>query len=382
MILTARTAESSWAGHLKAGVTSKLDLVATGLLLLLLIPAFLRSGLPPRINWSGFLAAYWGLSWRSVCIAALLLTLVSPLQVVSDLWQRYWNQKARLPVLAVFAAAMFGEFGWVLGFMVIVNGIAAAEWFDRAKGDLDLLKRDAINVAVPAVYFFCGLALMFCYNAIIVTMEYPGTYDAAFNKLDAMLLGGMTVSKLVHLAAQELPLGVFKCSEFIYYEIFGQIGAAVIILAMLRGRQRAIEFVGSLLMAIYLALLIFSVWPSIGPFAADPALPQALGTYHIQRLNLLAARARWNHWYLPMITTEEYIAFPSLHIALPVIVLWFLRHWKRITFVLLFYDVFLLLSIVLLEWHYVVDLIGGMLIAALAIYLVDVDMNCRRSSPS
>jgi hypothetical protein len=54
----------------------------------------------------------------------------------------------------------------------------------------------------------------------------------------------------------------------------------------------------------------------------------------------------------------------------PLIVLWFLRRWKRMVAVLAVYDVFLVPAILMLEWHYFVDMLGGIAIAAVVIWIV------------
>jgi membrane-associated phospholipid phosphatase len=67
---------------------------------------------------------------------------------------------------------------------------------------------------------------------------------------------------------------------------------------------------------------------------------------------------------------DYYISFPSLHAALPLITIWFLRRWKRICLVaLVIYAAFLLPSLILLEWHYIIDVFGGFGVAALSIWL-------------
>jgi len=65
-----------------------------------------------------------------------------------------------------------------------------------------------------------------------------------------------------------------------------------------------------------------------------------------------------------------YLAFPCTHVAQPLIVLWFLRRWKRMVAVLAVYDVFLVPAILMLEWHYFVDMLGGIAIAAVVIWFV------------
>src|SRR5260370_40944597 len=60
-----------------------------------------------------------------------------------------------------------------------------------------------------------------------------------------------------------------------------------------------------------------------------------------------------------------------MHIAQPLIVMWFLRRWKRIVAVLAAYDVLLVIAIVLVEWHYFVDLLAAVPVAGIAIAITD-----------
>ena len=59
-----------------------------------------------------------------------------------------------------------------------------------------------------------------------------------------------------------------------------------------------------------------------------------------------------------------------MHIAQPLIVVWYLRCHKRIALCLVAYDAVMAVAICLLEWHYFVDLLGGAIVAALAIVIV------------
>jgi PAP2 superfamily len=59
-----------------------------------------------------------------------------------------------------------------------------------------------------------------------------------------------------------------------------------------------------------------------------------------------------------------------MHIAQPLIVMWFLRRWKRIVIALCAYDVLLIVAILFLEWHYLVDILAGMLVAVAAIAII------------
>src|SRR3981189_3810758 len=54
-----------------------------------------------------------------------------------------------------------------------------------------------------------------------------------------------------------------------------------------------------------------------------------------------------------------YIGFPSLHIGLPVIAMWLMRRWRKVFWVLAIYNCIVVFAIVILEWHYAIDLVGG-----------------------
>jgi membrane-associated phospholipid phosphatase len=49
------------------------------------------------------------------------------------------------------------------------------------------------------------------------------------------------------------------------------------------------------------------------------------------------------------------------------IVIWFLRRWRRVVWVLATYDVLLIAAVLMLEQHYVIDIIAGFGVAGVAI---------------
>ncbi len=342
-----------------------------------MIPAFAAAKLPLHISWARFFSDYWiYLTLTSTFVATFLCLAGFPLRMtLLPLWHRYWSQKAKFVFLALFGVAMVWEFGSVVGLLLIVDTIALIEIVDRKQWDLHRLTELALAVFLPATYLFAGLVVLFCYNDLIASVRYYGSYDAAFNRLDAFLFHGLTVSALVHLALAHFPLSFFEFLEIIYYGMFTQIGAAFIITALCFGRKRSFEFAGTLLTAYYISLGIFFIWPSIGPFAFCPIhpanYPHTLATYDFQQIGLEKARALWTHQPTSPVNTDFFIAFPSMHIAQPLIILWFLRKWRRIAAILIAYDVLLLAAIILLEWHYFVDLLGGALVAAVAIAMIN-----------
>ncbi len=359
----------------------RLHFVVTFLLAAALVPAMLWAGLPLKFDWLVLLQTFWvAFAFQSIFAAVLLYLIGFPAEeTFRPLWLRYNQDKRRLLLLAAFLGFLFLLYSRlaslaVFPFMVIV-ALAVLEFLERTQSQAASLSGTLSPVLVPAVYLFFGLVLVSAFNDVAVSSRPYVSYDALFNRADSWILMGGTVPGLVHHALTALPLGVFKFLEVVYYYcMFPQVGAALILLAFNYGRTRALRFTGTLLMAYYLSLVLFWVWPSQGPFFlcaphfAD--FPASLGTYSIQKRLLVQASSLWAGKGLNAVSLDYYIAFPSMHVAVPLIVAWYLRRWKRVACFLLAVDLLLVVSILLLEWHYFVDLLGGIVVAAVSLLIV------------
>jgi hypothetical protein len=325
-------------------------------------------------DWIHLGATYWLVLAAQSIVAATLLYLIGIAPAGSvPLLRRSRNDKSRMALAVVFFLVLLWASTWLKALILTVDAIAVLEFRERLKPPAR--HSAALSVFVPAIYLFAGFLLIFAYNDVIASLRFYGSTDAAFNAMDKWLLGGYSVSALCHWAVQRFPLSFFQFLEFIYFGMFPQIGAALILCALYSGKQRALQFVGTILTAYYLALILFFCWPSQGPYYLCPAhfsdFPSSLKAYAIQKASIANSQALWNHSRIRLISTDYYIAFPCMHIAQPLIVMWFLRRWRRMLVILALYDLLLLVAIVLLEWHYIVDILGGVLVAGLAIAAVN-----------
>lgn len=355
--------------------------IATFLLAIALVPAMLLAGLPLKFNWIALLQVYWvAFAFQSIFAATLLFVIGFPAEdTFKPLWLRYKQDKRRLLLLGPFLLFLFllySRFASLAVFpFVVVVALAVLEFCDRTPSRTGSPSGALSTLLVPAaVYLFFGLVLVSAYNDIAVASRPNVSYDALFNRADSWILMGATVPGLVHHALTFLPLGVFKFLEFVYYYcMFPQVGAALILLAFHCGRTHTLRFAGTLLTAYYLSLALFWLWPSQGPFfLCGPhfaEFPASLATYSIQKRLLAQASSLWAGAGLSAIGLDYYIAFPSMHIAAPLIVAWYLRRWRRIVCFLLAVDLLVVVSIVFLEWHYVVDLLGGIVVAGVAVLM-------------
>jgi hypothetical protein len=347
----------------------------TALLALALIPCLKKLDLPLNFDWAKLASAYWiVLAVQSIFVATLLYVIGFPVdETLGPAFQRLRRERIRILFIAIFFAVLLWALTWIRAMLLTVDVIAILEFRERTKAMA--LRKTLLSVFLPACYLFAGFLLIFAYNDIILSARFFGSADVMFNSLDEWMLHGASVSSLSHWAGHSFPVFFFNLLEFIYFGMFAQIGAALLLTSLYYGRSRGLRFVGAILTGYFWALLLFYLWPSQGPYYLCPThfsdFPHSLQTYAIQKQSIINSQALWDHKLLHRISTDYYIAFPCMHIVQPLVALWFLRRWKRIVVVLAAYDVLLIAAIVLLEWHYVVDIVGGVLVAAVAIAMVD-----------
>ncbi len=223
--------------------------------------------------------------------------------------------------------------------------------------------------------------MVLAYNNIIVSVRYNFANDPAMAAIDRWLLHGHSVWDFSHWAVRVFPLSFFKAAEFIYFGMFLQIGATMIFLALSKGRERALQFVGTILLSYYVALTLFYIWPAQGPYFLCPAhfarFPASLQSYNIQRTLIRDALALWQRAPLARISADYFIGFPCMHMVQPIVVIWFLRPWRRLVIPLAAYDVFLLVAILMIEMHYAIDIVAALPVAAIAIAITDGSFRVR-----
>jgi hypothetical protein len=336
-------------------------------------PLLRRLHLPLRFDWSALGIEYWLVrSVQSVFAAAILCLIGFQGPLLTPLLERYRRKPLRALLLLIYAAVLGSLFIWTIALVLLVDTIAIIEFLER-KPRKPLHALGA--VLLPAIYLFAGVLLVFAYNDIIASVHFSFTYDRIFEAMDKWILHGSSVADLSRWAVQTFPPSFFRFLEIIYFGLFPQMGAAIIVIALHDGKNRGLQYIGTILMAYYLTLALFFFWPSQGPYYLQPTdFSQHSGTVQadlIQKILVARARARWNQVPLHFISADYFIGFPSMHIALPLIVMWFLRRWKRIVIALCIYDALLIVSILLLEWHYIIDMVGGALVAAIGIAITD-----------
>lgn len=327
--------------------------------------------LPFRFDWLTLGIAYWIILAAQSIFVAVFLTVIGMPSVLRPWLDRYRTQPFRMVAASIFFVILVFATGAARALVLTVDTLALLELFDRGK--VSRLGSAAKNILPPAAYLFFGFLMVLAYNYAIVSTRYNFAYDPALAAIDRWLLHGHSVSDLTHWAVDKFPVSFFHAMEFIYFGMFPQIGATIILLAMLEGRARSLQFVGTILLSYYIALLIFYLWTAQGPYYLCPdhfsRFPASLQSYNIQKNLIRHAIALWQHEPVSRISADYFIAFPCMHIVQPLIVLWFLRPWRRAVLFLVVYDLVLVIAILMLEMHYAIDFLVGILVAAVAIAL-------------
>jgi len=257
------------------------------------------------------------------------------------------------------AGVIFLVAGWAAGALFAVAGFATLEFYHR-KGDWKALR----TALLPWAYLALGIQLALYFSSVIVSVRSCTEYDSLFARLDKSIMFGATV---IGISRNAVPF--YGAAEWLYYSIGGVMGAAILFLCLSGDSTTAFRMCGGILITYYLSLLLFFFLPAQGPFIAA-GLPSYLETATVQRMSFFNASVLYHHtrWITPPL--GYYVAFPSLHVAQPVIAAWFLRKWSRVALIVGAYCVLLVPAILILQWHYLIDIIGGLAVAAIAVWSV------------
>lgn len=296
---------------------------ATVILALGLIPAFRIARLPLRFAWGVYFINYWWLrAFQSMVTAILLYAIGFP----SEFWRRLTSRA----------------------------------------GPKESPRETLLAIFIPAAYFFLVLILVFSYNDVIAMLRFNGLADATLNRVDSWILGGATVSSMAH----HVSFRASKIMERIYFLMFSQIGGCLILLALRCGRDIAMRFIATIATAYYIALILFYIVPATGPFYLSVMSHDGNYIDLQQRAFVQMLNSMRDHHPLQIIGADYFVALPCLHVTQPIISIWFVRKWKPVVVALVAYCLVLFPSILLLEQHYVVDLIGGAAVAVIAIAML------------
>ncbi|MGA7857115.1 MAG: phosphatase PAP2 family protein [Terracidiphilus sp.] len=355
------------------------DYLFIGIPTLMVFPLYRLAHLPIKIDLFSITTGYWGATTVSAAFFSIIYALVVfPIDLTfMPFLRRIKAQKGRIAIILMLALLMIYALGPGLGAMVTVGALGVGELLERRGPDF---KAAIISIFFPALLLFFGLILVFTINHAQAALVYAPTNDALFSNLDRLIFHANVASISIWTLHHVSP-GFSRFLEFVYYGMFGQLTAALVFTALRGNQEYAVKYVRTILVCYAIALTVFALCPVKGPYSIGmlhlTSYPRSLATFWSQETFLTRAQALFAHNLTPDITkvgfNDYFVGFPSLHTALPIIAIWFLRPWKRLARIQLWmYLTLLLPSVVLLGWHFLMDLAGGVATAFLSIWITEL----------
>ncbi|GAB3775183.1 hypothetical protein FB382_004052 [Nocardioides ginsengisegetis] len=215
-------------------------------------------------------------------------------------------------------------------------------------------------------------AVYFCYHNLKSWDVLNTERDALLTRVDEALFLGHSPAVLLHdLLGQHLAAYVLIA----IYESFPTLVSVAFVAALaLTDRVRdGWFFIASMVWVWILGVGTYYLVPSLGPFHQSPedfaGLPDTIVTdtqarYLAQRDQLLA-HPGWHDSF------AQVSAFASLHVGVTTVILLMVRHhgMRRATRAMTLFLAGTLVATIYLGWHFAVDDLAGLAIAALAVWL-------------
>jgi membrane-associated phospholipid phosphatase len=294
--------------------------------------------------------------------AALTATVV----VVDALWLAL----GRVTIDTALIAAQVASLLAIVAGMMLVDRLVA--W--RLAGDNSAVARHlkALAASLTPIAVCTGLMAVFCLAGVILSylaasLALP-LQDDALARFDRAL-GLDWPAMIAWLAAYPaLTQGLVVA----YNSIFIQAPLVVVMLAIAGRREQLSEFMGALVLAGTLAVLISAVLPAVGGYTfhkLDPAgtafAGPLTGIWYLEEF--LQVRAG-TLAHIDIRNLQGLIQFPSFHSALAVLFAVYVGTFSLLRWPALALNGVMLFSTLPIGGHHLADTLGGMAIAALSVH--------------
>lgn len=223
------------------------------------------------------------------------------------------------------------------------------------------------EIAQELVYFFLVLSVIaLASNAVQFTPFSP--IDKQLIVMDAVL--GVHLEKIIAWTSTQ---SWFKKILTLSYDSLPY-QMAYLPLALIFARKFTYlrEYYSLMLLTTLIGFVFYYFWPTVGPATA-------IGSSYFTSAQYATGIkfAEIHHRLSPSTIAGGLIAMPSFHMIWSLLCLYLSRCWPVLFFLLLPLNLLLLFSLVLLGWHYFIDLIGGFIIlfSAHYIYRSSLDSN-------
>jgi membrane-associated phospholipid phosphatase len=272
-------------------------------------------------------------------------------------------------LILCFHNASVEHWSWLVGAhlagLVAVHGLIQWYALGHAGKAVDLLRH--FYPVLLYIWFFAE-------TGWINRMFFTEFMDPLAVRADQALFGFQPsivwMEKMPYLPLSEL----FYASYFSYYVMIGGIGLAL----FLRSRQQFFHFISVISFVFYVCYLIYIVLPIIGP----RVFFEKVGGYILpEQYRLLAPAAGYPKpvqgglffqlmGFVYRVFESPGAAMPSSHVAVALAMVFFsFRYLRRIRYVHLVVAILLCLSTIYCRYHYAIDVLTGLITAAVLVPL-------------
>jgi membrane-associated phospholipid phosphatase len=270
-------------------------------------------------------------------------------------------------LIALFHGETVPRWPWLIGAHLLVMGVIhALVWADRLPGCPSLI---AFLRHFYPVILYAGL---FAETGWLNQMVIKGYLDPAIIHLDHAMFGNqpslLFMQRLPYLLVSE----VFYGAYFSYYLMIGGVGIALYI----TNRAAFFRYIAVMSFVFYVCYLIYIFVPVIGPpiffrsifgyslppelqnLASNSAYPEAIKSGMFFRI------MKWIY----AVFEAPGAAIPSSHVAIALCTVFFsFRYLRSVRWPHLILAILLCLATVYCRYHYVADVLAGLVTAALLI---------------
>jgi membrane-associated phospholipid phosphatase len=156
----------------------------------------------------------------------------------------------------------------------------------------------------------------------------------------------------------------------VYYTLGAQLFAVITLLVWRARVQDARLFLGVFSFALVVTVVVATLWPAVGAYVFYDVRIDTLDGLkgRVHEADLLALRAGELRQLVP--SMQGLVTFPSFHAACAVLLVWAVRHLRvwRVLFGAL--NTTMLVATIADGGHYLIDIIGGIVLAWLSVVLV------------
>jgi membrane-associated phospholipid phosphatase len=221
-------------------------------------------------------------------------------------------------------------------------------------------------LAESATFLLVIMPLLAIINYATTTAARP-LLDENFARMDAL----MGFDWMAHLAWVKAWPGLGTILNLAYDSSILQLFTAIIILAYCRRMKDLREFILLFVLTLTVTLLLSAIFPASGPYAYfAPPPDMAVGfdpRNGIRHLAQFTGLRDGTMTTLDLSHTEGLVTFPSFHTIMAILTTWAVREVRYLALPVALLNVLVVLSTFTMGGHYLVDLVGGALIAVAGI---------------